>query len=302
MFKAGDRIGFRRTEYGKREVGTYVGSEGEWDKKVYVVRLDNGEVVKFNYRVCNGGDAKSSFVHHIGYVTVRKDFIHCDRGYECAAWYENIQVLGGSRYPVFLRTDDRSGHETLDSVFFEVEGEITSDEFGSRLCGVPISNYDNKKNAGKHSSHYISYRPYEFGCIVLRSAGDERYADRFVDDTYEFEVFGTLQIEARSFRLFVGDEEGWTTDVSLVHFEDLAEELKKYLQENDVHEEVYVTAGEIEVEIEWGDWKHDHQRLRWLVINFFAGKGIAVVDEQEVTDENDSDVYSAVHRFRMEVA
>ena len=46
------------------------------------------------------------------------------------------------------------------------------------------------------------------------------------------------------------------------------------------------------IELEWGDWKHDHLRLRWLMEeNDFKQFG------EEVTEEDDSDCYSAIHTF-----
>ena len=46
------------------------------------------------------------------------------------------------------------------------------------------------------------------------------------------------------------------------------------------------------IELEWGDWKHDHLSLKWLMEeNGFTQAG------EEVTEEDGSDCYSAIHTF-----
>lgn len=47
-----------------------------------------------------------------------------------------------------------------------------------------------------------------------------------------------------------------------------------------------------EVHIEWGDWKHDHARLDYLMANIGYMK-----TNEEVTDEDGSDCYSATHYY-----
>lgn len=46
---------------------------------------------------------------------------------------------------------------------------------------------------------------------------------------------------------------------------------------------------EIVLAIEWGDWKHDHARVRYLA------RKAGYTDYIEVIDEDDSDCYSAIH-------
>jgi hypothetical protein len=46
------------------------------------------------------------------------------------------------------------------------------------------------------------------------------------------------------------------------------------------------------IELEWGDWKHDHLSPKWLM----EENGFTQVGE-EVTEEDGSDCYSAIHTF-----
>ena len=47
-----------------------------------------------------------------------------------------------------------------------------------------------------------------------------------------------------------------------------------------------------DVQIDWGDWKHDHLRVKWIVKEM-GGVHIG----SEVVEEDGSDCYSAIHHF-----
>ena len=46
------------------------------------------------------------------------------------------------------------------------------------------------------------------------------------------------------------------------------------------------------IDINWGDWKHEHLRLDWLMREIGA-----TPFGEKVTEENGSDCYSATHYF-----
>lgn len=50
----------------------------------------------------------------------------------------------------------------------------------------------------------------------------------------------------------------------------------------------------IAIEISWGDWKHDHLRLNWIMQENFPE--IKKIDTF-TTEEDGSDCYSAIHYF-----
>lgn len=75
-----------------------------------------------------------------------------------------------------------------------------------------------------------------------------------------------------------------------------------YLNDNDLYPEVWLEKGKLFVIINWGDWKHDHLRLQYLAKEF--ANAIAVRIEHtdvEITEENGSDTYSAVHTFEIDI-
>ena len=69
----------------------------------------------------------------------------------------------------------------------------------------------------------------------------------------------------------------------------------EYLRENRIFASVYVGLehNEICVEINWGDWKHDHLCADWLIEEKFH----ATNAWKEITEENGSDCFSAIHHY-----
>ena len=50
---------------------------------------------------------------------------------------------------------------------------------------------------------------------------------------------------------------------------------------------------QIEFDINWGDWKHEHLRAKWLINDFFEDKKSWVKINSWTTEEDGSDAYSA---------
>ena len=91
----------------------------------------------------------------IGWFTLKEDREYIDNGYECAAWYEKILVRAG-KYPMEV-VDYKEINGSIDghtrSAFIRMHGTIVCDDFGSRLCGVPVGEYDIYQNKGKQSKY-----------------------------------------------------------------------------------------------------------------------------------------------------
>lgn len=71
-------------------------------------------------------------------------------------------------------------------------------------------------------------------------------------------------------------------------------ELQDTLQNKGIYADVYqyMDLPVIRVEIQWGDWKHEHLRADWI-----AGElGLTKIG-QEITEEDGSDCYSAIHNY-----
>ena len=77
---------------------------------------------------------------------------------------------------------------------------------------------------------------------------------------------------------------------------DLCEKVEKRLLDNGIlstASPVYGQDNAIEVEINWGDWKHSHLRARWIL-----GEEFDMIEVgEEVTESDGSDTYSAVHTY-----
>jgi hypothetical protein len=73
-----------------------------------------------------------------------------------------------------------------------------------------------------------------------------------------------------------------------------AERAEQILRDGDVWADVFPhDEAFIAVEINNGDWKHDHLRAGWLL----ESAGYTHISEV-VTEEDGSDCYSAIHYFR----
>ena len=84
-----------------------------------------------------------------------------------------------------------------------------------------------------------------------------------------------------------------TEDLSPAEEIDLADDINTYLMKNQLYPvDVFAADTRVMVEIEWGDWKHDHLRCDALM----KAKGYTLVEE-EVTEEDGSDCFSAIRHY-----
>lgn len=69
-------------------------------------------------------------------------------------------------------------------------------------------------------------------------------------------------------------------------------EIQKYLDDHDLWGNVSVFNDVVSIEIDWGDWKHDHARCQDLMSNLGY-----VLTNKVVTEEDGSDTFSAIHTY-----
>lgn len=75
----------------------------------------------------------------------------------------------------------------------------------------------------------------------------------------------------------------------------LMDRAQKVINNSSIFADIYdVTDTKIKVEITWGDWKHDHLYLDYLM----REEGFEKIDEY-TTEEDGSDTYSAVHVYTL---
>ena len=74
---------------------------------------------------------------------------------------------------------------------------------------------------------------------------------------------------------------------------ELIKKVEKLMEENGLYGDVYGDDVLICIDVEWGDWKHEHMRLDLMIADNFDIKFRAV----EVTEEDGSDCYSATHKY-----
>ena len=71
-------------------------------------------------------------------------------------------------------------------------------------------------------------------------------------------------------------------------------DIRKHLPDNNLYCEAYEHEnGCISAAIEWGDWKHDHKYLEYLM-----GELDYILVDEKITNADGSDCYSADHYYR----
>jgi hypothetical protein len=91
----------------------------------------------------------------VGTFKVSEKAIFRNASYECAAWWQDVEVEAGE-YPVYVSFSDK--HPEWFSV--SLPGVVVEDNFIALWGGMPISKYDTKQNAGKAATHSLQNRCY----------------------------------------------------------------------------------------------------------------------------------------------
>ncbi len=74
---------------------------------------------------------------------------------------------------------------------------------------------------------------------------------------------------------------------------DIENDIQRIFKENRIWHDWDVSLdGSVWVSVDWGDWKHDH-----LYLDHVMRENGYILMAKEVTDEDGSDAYSAVHTF-----
>ena len=71
------------------------------------------------------------------------------------------------------------------------------------------------------------------------------------------------------------------------------QELYQYLRTKNCYYEIYETEDGFVISVEWGDWKHDHRYLEYLM-----GELDYILVDKKITNEDGSDCYSADHYYK----
>lgn len=79
----------------------------------------------------------------IGFVQINKPVVYMDKGYECAAWWQERTSVNGV-FPLYLKKKDN--YSKHYNVVAHIPSIITDEDFTSLWGGVPISNKPYKSN------------------------------------------------------------------------------------------------------------------------------------------------------------
>ena len=110
----------------------------------------------------------------IGWYTVKEAQVKHKTDFSYAAWWEDVELKPG-KYPVYLydmRVYD-DGKVEAQGAYTSIGATTIADYFASHFCGMPISDYDTRKNAGHDSDYRVFDYLYEVAEEVL--GGDSAY-------------------------------------------------------------------------------------------------------------------------------
>ena len=70
------------------------------------------------------------------------------------------------------------------------------------------------------------------------------------------------------------------------------QQLQQHLNNHKLYVNVEETQTHFIINVEWGDWKHDHGHLMYLMANLGF-----TLDRREITNTDGSDCFSAIYYF-----
>lgn len=123
----------------------------------------------------------------IGWYIVEKDTVFHNQNFSFAAWWEDIEVKAG-KYPVYAydMKVGNDGRVTSNQVYASMDGTIVADYFASHYYGMPISDYDTKKNAGEPSQYSVSTDTNAMAERIMQGDGKWELLPEFELRKYEY--------------------------------------------------------------------------------------------------------------------
>lgn len=115
------------------------------------------------------------------------------------------------------------------------------------------------------------------------------------------EIKEDVKIPGTNIILESGDKISYEESKSFSELNKLASGLRDYFKKNNEYYTVYTDKDEdaICVDIERGDWKHDHLRADYLADQYFDSLNINYMKSEKTTDEDGSDTYSSIHIYHI---
>lgn len=107
----------------------------------------------------------------IGWYVLKEDTIFRDNSYQCAAWYQDINVPAG-QYPVYSYGYCYDNKLDDLSIVCKLDGIVTQSDFSSHFGGVRYGNKVDEEK-GKKSTYILS--PYAHALARWILKGDSNY-------------------------------------------------------------------------------------------------------------------------------
>lgn len=128
----------------------------------------------------------------------------------------------------------------------------------------------------------------------------ELVADTLAGMGYDWNEDGTISKIEEDCHIVEADTESVkkNKEISQDELKKLSDELYEHFADLHVYYDIWHDEDGINIEINWGDWKQDHLWCDYEVKHFIESRGHEVIShDTEVTDEDGSDSYSAIHSY-----
>ena len=164
-----------------------------------------------------------------------------------------------------------------------------------------------RKSALRNTRKYVKYINDEIkDTLPIMQQEEDEYNNYFLqNDSNESLTIKEHIFESGDFDKYK-DKSLSIKDIDIAHLEKF---IHKKLHEYSLWPEDLLVSKDyeyitIEVQIDWGDWKHEHKRLDYVMYDIIYEYNPELAsnfykEKEEVTDEDGSDTYSAKHIYRI---
>lgn len=187
---------------------------------------------------------------------------------------------------------------------------ITAKDFGGGRTYYHITRNNNGKTEYLKSNmggNIVWTTNYNFAATYQTPQDAQRNYDvlmsKYKESSDRFVIAKECRIPGTNIILEVGDVIKPIVEraVSQTELDKIRDGLADFFKKNKDYYDVYVDKKEqaVCVEIDWGDWKHDHAYVNLQVNKYLDSIGVEYMSSEKVTDEDGSDTYSSIHIYHI---
>lgn len=141
----------------------------------------------------------------IGYLVLKEPKVYTNT-YECAAWYQKVEVPAG-KYPVYgyqlsSWPDAPPPSDQIDHYSCRLKGKVVGSNFSSYFCGNMVGSGKFNEDVGQDAEYLIDggSRGYALAWSILKGESDIELLPEFEAREVPFEYEGEMKSTAGIFK------------------------------------------------------------------------------------------------------